>query len=182
MATATGERATAPVLVVMGVAGAGKSTVGRLLAERLGVPFREGDDLQPPENVAKMAAGIPLTDDDRWPWLERVAGWVASRRRAGGGGVVTCSALKRAYRDRIAAGGGVVFVFLVLDRETLHERLAHRRGHYMPAVLLGSQLETLEEPRSGEPVVLVPATASPEDLVDRILEQLGTTPGVPRQG
>lgn len=170
------------VLVVMGVAGSGKSTLGRLLAERLGSAFQEGDDFHPPANVAKMRAGIPLTDEDRWPWLDRAAAWVEARLRKGESGVLTCSALKRAYRERLAPHGGVVFVYPVLQRETIHERLVHRAGHYMPASLLASQLETLEEPGPDEPVVRVDATAPTEELVSEVVEQLCAADGVPRQG
>lgn len=182
MGSRSGKRQAPPVLVVMGVAGSGKSTVGRALAERLGWAYQEGDDLHPPENVAKMRASIPLTDDDRWPWLAQVAAWVDARLRAGEPGVVTCSALRRAYRDRIAPEGGVVFVYLVLDRGRLEDRLLHRAGHYMPATLLGSQLAILEEPGRDEPVVRVDATAPTETLVDQVVRELGTRWKVPRPG
>ena len=172
----TGEGHRAPVLVVMGVAGSGKSTVGRLLAERLGLTFEEGDDLHPPANVDKMQAGIPLTDGDRWPWLDRVARWVDARVRVGEGGVIACSALKRTYRDRIAPHGGVVFVHLVVDRATLADRLVGRAGHYMPSSLLASQLEALEEPGRDEPALSVAATAPEEAVVEQIVEQLSTLP------
>ncbi len=167
------ESAGAPrVLVVMGVTGAGKSTIGQLLAERLGWTFQEGDDLHPAANVAKMRAGIPLTDEDREPWLARVAGWIETRLSAGESGVVTCSALRRCYRDLLARHGGVTFVYLAVDGPTLEQRLAERRGHYMSPALLDSQLELLEEPSPDEPVVRVDAGQQPEASVDQVLEEL----------
>ena len=140
---------TGPAIVVMGVSGCGKSTVGAALAAALGLPFREGDALHPPANVAKMAAGVPLDDADRWPWLDRVAAAL------GEGGIVSCSALKRSYRDRLRAGAGrpLAFVFLHGSPEVLAERMATRTGHFMPASLLASQLATLEDP-SGEPATV----------------------------
>lgn len=174
MPARTGEGHRAPVLVVMGVAGAGKSTVGRLLAARLGLTFEEGDDLHPAANVDKMHAGTPLTDEDRWPWLDRVASWVDARIRAGEGGVIACSALKRPYRDRIAPHGGVVFVHLVVDPSKLAHRLVRRTGHYMPSSLLASQLEALEEPGPDEPALSVDATAPAEAVVEQIVAQLST--------
>ena len=170
----SGPSHTPLVIVVMGVSGCGKSTVGRVLAERLGWVFQEGDDLHPESNVAKMSAGVPLTDEDRWPWLDRVAAWIEGRLVAGEGGVVACSALKRAYRERLARPDGVVFVHLEVDRRTLEERLAGRRGHYMPAALLASQLATLEEPDPDEGLIRVDATRSAEAVVDSVLEGLAT--------
>ena len=132
--------ASSPV-VVMGVSGAGKSTVGAALAQRLGVPFLDTDTLHPPANVAKMAAGEPLSDDDRNPWLERVGDWLAGHPA----GVVSCSALKREYRDQLRAHcPRVEFLHLDGSAETIGRRLAARSGHFMPAALLRSQLETLE--------------------------------------
>lgn len=138
-------------VVVMGVSGCGKSTVGAALAARLGVPFVEGDTLHPPRNVALMAAGTPLTDADRAEWLATIATRIADARRAGSGLVVACSALKRAYRDRLrAADASLRFVHLHGDAALLRERLGARRGHYMPASLLQSQLDTLEPPQADE--------------------------------
>jgi carbohydrate kinase (thermoresistant glucokinase family) len=165
---------TPPVIVVMGVSGCGKSTVGRLLAERLGSVFQEGDDLHPAANVAKMRAGVPLTDEDRRPWLDRVAAWIDGRLAAGESGVVACSALKRTYREQLARPGGVVFVHLAVDRHTLEERLAERRGHFMPPALLASQLKTLEEPGTDAGVIRVDATKSAETAADSVLERLAT--------
>ena len=170
----SGPSRTALVIVVMGVSGCGKSTVGRVLAERLGWVFQEGDDLHPASNVAKMRAGVPLTDEDRWPWLDRVAAWIEGRLAAVESGVVACSALKRAYRERLARPGGVVFVHLEVDRHTLEERLAGRRGHYMPAALLASQLETLEGPGTDASVIRVDATKSVEEIADSVLAGLAT--------
>jgi len=135
------------IVVLMGVSGCGKSTVGAALAAALGWPLIEADDLHPPANVAKMAAGTPLTDEDRWPWLDRI---VAVLRRACAehdNVVLACSALKQAYRDRLARAGGMRFVHLRGDRETIASRLAARRHRYMPATLLDSQFATLEPPR-----------------------------------
>jgi len=162
------------VIVVMGVSGCGKSTVGRVLAERLGWVFQEGDDLHPASNVAKMSAGVPLTDEDRWPWLDRVAAWIEGRLVAGESGVVACSTLKRTYRERLSRRGGVVFAYLAVDRRTLEERLAARRAHYMPAALLASQLETLEEPGTDEGVIRVDAKLSAEAAAASVLERLAT--------
>ena len=162
------------VLVVMGVSGSGKSTVAALLAGRLGWPFEEGDALHPPANVAKMHAGQPLTDEDRAPWLAKIADWVDARLDAGECGIVTCSALKRAYRALIdRRGRGVVFVFLTGSPETIAARLAARQGHFMPASLLASQLEALEPPGTGEPEIQVEIGAPPAQVADAIVARLG---------
>jgi gluconokinase len=160
------------VLVVMGVSGTGKSTVAQLLAERLGWELQEGDDLHPPANVEKMAAGIPLADDDRWPWLGLVAGWIDARRARGTHGVITCSALKRAYRDRLARPD-VVFVHLSGDRDTIAARLGQRAGHFMPPSLLDSQLSTLEPLQEDERGVVIELKGSPEAQADEIVARLG---------
>ena len=142
------------IVVMMGVSGSGKSSVGAALAERLGWPFEEGDDLHPAENRAKMAAGIALTDADRGPWLDRVAGWMHGR--FGAGGVVSCSALERAYRDRLReADPAVRFVFVDPGRAELERRLGARKGHFMPPSLLDSQLATLERPTADEGVLVL---------------------------
>ncbi|MET9935490.1 gluconokinase, partial [Streptomyces sp. NPDC006324] len=128
-----------PVVVVMGVSGTGKTTIGPLVAEALGLPYAEGDDFHPAANVAKMSAGVPLDDEDRGPWLDAIGEW--AHGRAGLGGVVSSSALKRAYRDRLrAAAPGVVFLHLTGDRELIEGRMAARKGHFMPTALLDSQL------------------------------------------
>jgi len=164
-------------IVLMGVTGAGKTTVGRLLAERLGARFLEGDAYHPPENVAKMRAGIPLDDADRWPWLEALEAELARSIAAGGTAVLACSALKRAYRDRLRrAGPELRFVHLWGPEALIAARLAERRGHYMPPSLLPSQLAALEDP-TGEPdVVEVPIDRPPEVIVDAILTALGEPP------
>ena len=136
------------IALIMGVSGSGKTKVGRTLARTLGWRFIDSDDLHPQANVAKMASGVPLTDDDRWPWLDRI---VAEMQRASAAGehiVVACSALKQAYRDRLAAGGDVRVVYLKGDAATIAPRLTHRSGHFMPASLLPTQFAALEEPRN----------------------------------
>ncbi len=162
--------ATAPaptVVVVMGVSGSGKSTVGGLLAQRLTVPFLEADDLHPAANRAKMAAGHPLDDDDRRSWLLAIADWIREATDAGRGGVVACSALKDEYRQVFrAAGAGVWFLYLALDRTTADRRVAGRVGHFMPEQLVGSQYATLEPLRPDEPGLTVDAAAAPQTIVD----------------
>jgi gluconokinase len=161
------------VLVVMGVAGSGKTTVAELLAARLGWPLQEGDSLHPPANVAKMAGGTPLTDDDRWPWLDRIAAWIDARLAGGESGIVTCSALKRSYRDRIiGARRQVRLVFLEGDAALLGPRIGARRGHFMPPTLLASQLATLEPPGADEHPITVHAGPPPEVLAERIIAAL----------
>lgn len=156
-------------VVVMGVSGAGKSVVGAGLAVALGVPFCEGDTLHPPENVAKMHAGTPLTDADRAPWLDRVAAWLAEHPD----GVVSCSALKRAYRDRLRqAAPDARLVLLDVPEAVLAKRLAHRPAHFMPAALLSSQLATLERPEADERAVVIGATGSVGEAVKRIVAGL----------
>jgi carbohydrate kinase (thermoresistant glucokinase family) len=145
-----------------------------LLAQRLGWPFEEGDSLHPAANVAKMAAGHPLTDEDRWPWLEKVADWADQQLAAGRSGVITCSALKRTYRDLInRPGTGVEFVYLRVGKAELEARVAHRPEHFMPASLLESQLATLEEPGDDEPCIRVDAGPDPSAVVERIIAGLG---------
>ena len=140
------------IAVVMGVSGTGKSTLGAALARDLGWPYAEGDDFHSAANVAKMHAGHPLTDEDRWPWLRAIAAWAGEREQARSGGVVTCSALRRSYRDLLRAGHpDVRFICLVGSREVLAARLAGRQGHFMPAALLDSQLATLEPLGADEP-------------------------------
>ncbi len=161
-----------PVLVVMGVSGCGKSTVAGIVAGRLGWDLEEGDDLHPEPNVAKMAAGTPLTDDDRWPWLDRVAGWIREHTSSGRPGVITCSALRRRYRDRLR-GDHVLFVHLAGTRETIGHRLAARTDHFMPAGLLDSQLATLEPLEADENALVVDvAGKSAAELAEEILDRL----------
>ncbi|MDN5381301.1 MULTISPECIES: gluconokinase [Streptomyces] len=162
---------TPHVVVVMGVAGTGKTTIGPLLAARLGVPYAEGDDFHPEANIAKMTAGIPLEDEDRWPWLDAIGAW--ARGRTGRGGVVSSSALKRSYRDRLrAAAPGIVFVHLTGDRELVERRMANRRGHFMPTALLDSQFATLQPLQPDEPGVAVDISGTPEEITARALAAL----------
>lgn len=155
----------APRVVVMGVSGCGKSTLGRALAARLGVHYVEGDELHPPENVARMAAGTPLTDADRQGWLEKIAAEVAAAAARGEGLVVTCSALKRRYRDLLRGGDAALrFVFLHGPQSLLAERMAARQGHYMPPSLLQSQLEALEPPQADEAALGLPIGPAPAAL------------------
>ena len=165
-------RSERPIYVVMGVSGCGKSMVGEAIATALQVPFVEGDMLHPASNVAKMAQGIPLDDDDRLPWLDRIGAEIAG---AGPEGlIVSCSSLKKSYRDHLRsfAPGGVVFVFLSGSEAVLAERMAARRGHFMPASLLKSQLATLEDP-SGEPgVITVDVSPAPEEVIASALEAI----------
>jgi gluconokinase len=166
---------TPKVVVVMGVAGTGKTTIGSLLAARLGVPYAEGDDFHPPANIAWMSAGTPLTDDDRWPWLDAIGSW--AHGRAGLGGVVSCSALKRSYRDRLRAEApGVVFVHLAGDRSLIEDRMSHRQGHFMPTALLDSQFATLQPLQEDEAGVVVDVSGSPEEIAGRAAKALADLP------
>jgi gluconokinase len=156
--------------VVMGITGSGKTTVGAALAHALGVDFVEGDDYHPPENVRRMASGIPLTDDDRAGWLRALATLIREAKGAGAGLVLACSALKRSYRDVLrAAAPELRFVFLNGPRALISERLAERRGHFMPASLLESQLATLEEPTVHEHAWAYDISESAQEIVDDIL-------------
>lgn len=155
-------------VVVMGVSGTGKTTVGARLADALGQPFEEGDAHHPPGNIEKMSAGIALTDEDRRPWLEKLAGLLEEADLRGTGLVLTCSALKRSYRDILRSrvpAGSVLFVHLHSDLATLDHRMGHRRGHFMPSALLRSQLETLEPLAPDELGVVVDVAASVDDVV-----------------
>ncbi|SOC45453.1 gluconate kinase (SKI family) [Rhizobium subbaraonis] len=161
-------------IVVMGVSGCGKTSVAEGLAGSLGYSFLEGDQLHPQANIDKMSKGVPLTDADRWPWLERIGERLRDATASEQGIVVSCSALKRAYRDRLrsAAGSGLSFVFLSGSRALLLERMGERKGHFMPACLLDSQLAALEDP-SGEPdVATVDIDASVADVIAASLTQL----------
>ncbi|MEU9143822.1 gluconokinase [Streptomyces sp. NPDC048349] len=166
------------VIVVMGVAGTGKTTVGRLLAAALALPYAEGDAFHPAANVAKMSAGIPLDDADRRPWLDAVGEWIGARAgRGGGGGVVAASALKRSYRDRLrAAAPGAVFVHLTGARALVQRRMAARTGHFMPASLLDSQFAALEPLQEDELGFVVDVSGSPEDITERALAALCRLP------
>ncbi|SDK21615.1 gluconokinase [Streptomyces indicus] len=162
---------TPHVVVVMGVAGTGKTTIGPLLAAELGVPYAEGDDFHPEANIAKMSAGTPLTDEDRWPWLDAIGTW--AHGRVGRGGVVSSSALKRAYRDRLrSAAPGLVFVHLTGERSLIEERMAGRQGHFMPTALLDSQFATLQPLGPDETGVSVDVAGGPEEIVARAVAAL----------
>jgi carbohydrate kinase (thermoresistant glucokinase family) len=157
----------------MGVSGSGKTTVGSILARRLGWAFEEGDRLHPPANIEKMKAGRPLTDEDRAPWLGAIASWVDAQIEARESGIITSSALKRRYRDLInRRGRGVVFIFLSGSQELIADRLAARRGHFMPATLLDSQFEDLEPPAPDEPAFAFDVGAAPEAIVQEIVDRL----------
>ncbi|ROS73127.1 gluconokinase [Curtobacterium sp. PhB130] len=165
----------ARVLVVMGVSGSGKSTVAAMVAERLGWDFAEGDSMHPPANVDKMHAGIPLDDEDRWPWLDVVSGWIDDHLADGSHGVVTCSALKRSYRDVLRAPG-VVFVHVAGDGALIEERMSARTGHYMPTSLLASQLAILELPGSDEAHITIAADRTPSEEATEVIARLALAP------
>ncbi len=157
------------VIVLMGVSGCGKTTIGQAIAARLGWQFQEGDALHPSENVAKMAGGTPLVDADRWPWLDRIAGVIDGWRAQGLSGVVTCSALKRAYRDILVGNrADVRLVYMRGDQPTVAARLAARKGHFMPPALLASQFATLQAPGEDERPVIADITQSPGAIVDHV--------------
>jgi len=161
-------------IVVMGVSGAGKSTVGRLVAARLDCPFRDADSFHPKANIEKMSRGEPLTDDDRWPWLAAIAAWIAEHRAAGTTCVVTCSALKRVYRDIVTArqSADVRLVYLKGDFDLIAARLKARKGHFMPPALLRSQFDALEEPAADEHAITVSIDATPEEISKRVMARL----------
>jgi len=171
------DRATASrAVVVMGVSGSGKSTIGEELAHRLGWEMAEGDSFHPAANVEKMRRGIPLNDADRAPWLDRIGEQLKAWAAEGRSGVVTCSALTRAYRRRLlAARPDLRFVYLKATEAEIAERVQARHHEYMPASLLHSQFETLQEPAPDEPVITVDATAPPGQEVQKIVEALGLT-------
>ena len=160
-------------LVVMGVSGSGKSTVADRLAARLGWRYEDGDSFHPPSNVAKMSAGQPLTDEDRWPWLQAIADEIDRLSRAGERGVIACSALKRAYRAVLVHGrDDVRIAFLDGTQDLIAARLAARKGHFMPPGLLASQFKTLERPEADERPIIVSIDAPIEYIVDDIVTQL----------
>lgn len=161
------------VLVVMGVSASGKTTVATGVARRLGWTLLEGDAYHPPANVAKMAAGTPLTDADRWPWLHAIAAAIDAARAGGQSAVVACSALKRAYRDILVGNRpDVVLVYLQGSHDLLAHRAAARTGHFMPPALLDSQFATLEEPAPEERAIVVAVDATPDVIVDAVITQL----------
>jgi len=161
------------ILVIMGVSGSGKTTIAKGLVKRLGWQYQEGDDLHPPSNVEKMKSGTPLSDADRLPWLKKIAEKIDEWRAKGISGVVTCSALKRAYRDIIAGGRpDVVIVYPKGSKELIADRMAHRHGHFMPASLLDSQFKILEEPSLDENSITVSIDRTPEQIDDEIVRRL----------
>ena len=172
MTSAAPAALSATALIFMGVSGCGKSTIAGLVAQRLGLPMVEGDDLHPPANIAKMTQGIPLNDDDRRPWLEAIAARIDTWRQAGTQGVVTCSSLRHAYRDILRAGhDDVRFVFLKGSYELLLSRMQHRQRHFMPPSLLQSQFATLEEPGPDE-AITVSIDQPAEGIVSDVMRQL----------
>jgi gluconokinase len=160
------------IIVIMGVTASGKTTIGTRAAKRFGWPFYDADEFHPPENIAKMSRGEPLTDADREPWLNALHDKMAEEERAGKSAIFACSALKARYRDVLREGLKTVqFVFLKGDPEVLQARLDHRKGHFMPRTMLPSQMAALEEPEEGEALVL-DAAKRPNDLVDEIAEMV----------
>jgi len=172
-----GERRSAQAIIIMGVSGSGKSTLAALLADRLACPFFEGDSFHSEASVAKMRAGQPLTDADRWPWLDRLGAAIGFAATGQGRSVAACSALRRAYRDRLRAAiaAPTAFVLLEADRYELTRRLENRPGHYMPASLLDSQLATLEKPQTDELALALDSTLPPELLANRVLDWVSGT-------
>ncbi|WP_448951447.1 gluconokinase [Labrys neptuniae] len=164
-------------IIVMGVSGSGKSSIGERLSAGLDCPFRDGDSFHPPANIAKMHAGIPLTDEDRWPWLAAIAAWIGALRAAGEHGVVACSALKRAYRDALRDGHqDVLFVYLEGSAELIAARLAERKDHFMPPSLLASQFAALEPPGPDEVPITVSIEATPDAITADVLHRLNQQP------
>jgi carbohydrate kinase (thermoresistant glucokinase family) len=161
------------VVVIMGVAGCGKTTVAARISEVLGWNYQEGDTLHPPANVAKMEGGTPLTDDDRWPWLARIAGVIDEWRAAGQSGVVTCSALKRVYRDILVGDRpDVRLVYLRGDKALIAARMAARKDHFMPPALLDSQFATLEEPSADEHPIVIAVAPEPEAVAREVIARV----------
>jgi len=168
------ERGNISVIVVIGVSGAGKSTIAALLAARLGWSYEDGDWFHPSANIEKMHSGQPLTDEDRWPWLQAIAAWIDAVRRSAGHGVIACSALKRAYREVLVGDRrDVRLVYLKGERELIARRSALRHGHFMPASLLDSQFATLQEPREDERPIIVSIDADPHAITDSVIARLG---------
>ncbi len=162
------------IVLVGGVSGSGKTTVGVLLAKRLNWLFADGDSFHPAANIAKMASGVPLTDADRWPWLRIIGQWMDERIVAGDSAVVPCSLLKRSYRDLLLTGRPAVrLAFLTADRDVLHARLAARHGHFFSAKLLDSQFADLELPQPSENVLMLDASQTPAQLADEVITRLG---------
>ena len=161
-----------PLVVVMGISGVGKSAVGHELADRFGLDYADGDDFHSKANIHKMAAGHPLTDEDRWPWLHAIGGWLAEHDEAGG--VISCSALRRVYRDKLSeAAPRTAFLHLYGDHDLIRSRIENRKGHFMPASLLTSQEETLEQLESDENGFAIDITPSVAEIVDSFLLKAG---------
>jgi gluconokinase len=160
------------IVIVFGVSGAGKTTVGKLLADELGWRFYEADDFHPAENVEKMRSGHPLTDEDRWPWLARLLGQIKRSLAAGENAALACSALKQKYRDCLRVNSDVKFVFLRGDYALIAKQLRRRRGHFMNPALLRSQFADLEEPKSDEDVLTIELGRNPCELVEQIRRRL----------
>lgn len=168
------------ILVVMGVSGSGKTTVAEMLAEALDIEFLEGDSLHPRSNVEKMQSGTPLTDADRLPWLRAIAQRIDAWREGGRAGVVTCSALKRAYRDILVGDRPQVrLVYLKGSHRLIHDRMAARHGHFMPVGLLDSQFATLQEPTPDERPIVADIAGTPAQIVAGIIRQIGVAPPAP---
>jgi carbohydrate kinase (thermoresistant glucokinase family) len=166
------------VLVVMGVSGCGKSTIAAMLAHRLHWIYEDGDWLHPKSNIEKMHHGEPLNDEDRWPWLRNIAGWIDATRHAGQHGIVACSALKRVYRDiLVGERRDVRLVYLKGDRDLIARRVAARADHFMPPELLDSQFKALEEPTSDERPIVVSIAPHPREIVETIVKKLGIDEG-----
>ena len=160
-----------PAIVIMGVSGSGKSSVGEKLGRRLALPFRDADEFHPPANIAKMSSGIPLTDEDRWPWLDAIG---HALHEATGGLIVACSALRRIYRQRLTSSAGrpVLFLLLAGSKQTIGQRLGGRKGHFMPASLLDSQFATLEPPAADELAVSISVEQPLDAVVDAAMAAL----------
>jgi len=160
------------IVIIFGVSGAGKTTVGKLLAHELDWDFIEADDFHPPANIEKMRSGHPLTDQDRWPWLDCLRNVIQQSLCAGENAVLACSALKRDYRDRLRVSVEVTFVFLRGEYALIEKRLRNRHGHFMKEALLQSQFDDLEEPQPGENVLTVELEGTPKEIVERIKAKL----------
>jgi gluconokinase len=168
------DRAIPSILVVTGVSGSGKTTIAALLARKLGWSFRDADEFHPSANIAKMKSGVPLTDDDRWPWLRAIASFIDEERARGDHAIVTCSALKRSYRDIIVGTRpDVRLIYLKGDKALIAARLKMRHGHFMPETLLQSQFDALEEPGADEKPLTVTVEGTPEEIAEEVIARLG---------